>query len=367
MLVVTICIFIALLLTILDSKKIIGWGMKVGFILTGILLAIHYDYGSDYMMYYHDFQRIIYNHYSINAIITHNVIRNNEYGWGIINYIFTFLGKDGFFIMVAVLTSIQTWIYYQAIKKYVARSWWWFAVLTYLLNPSFYLMEFSMMRQAFVMSIFLLLFEWIYKKKVIQTLAVIYILSTIHSSAAILYPVAFLGYLPKKTCSFYATIIVVLFIFCFASRSILESIFNNFLQIATFSDYADTYGRDKADMTFGIGFIVLLIPFFVSLYYLYTNISITRKHILFVFLSCVGYIIIPFGLIIPLVGRVGFYFTLFSIISFPIVYRSIREKTLRNSLVALQCIISIYNYFIFFESPIWIRSYSDFNTIFNVL
>ena len=43
--------FIALILTILESKKIMLNGMKWGFVLVTFLGCVHYDYGNDYMSY----------------------------------------------------------------------------------------------------------------------------------------------------------------------------------------------------------------------------------------------------------------------------------------------------------------------------
>lgn len=52
MIVVATVSLLALLLTVFDSRKIIDFGLKAGFVMTTILVALHYDYGNDYMMYF---------------------------------------------------------------------------------------------------------------------------------------------------------------------------------------------------------------------------------------------------------------------------------------------------------------------------
>lgn len=365
--VVIVCIIIAVFFTVLDSKRIIDWGMKAGFILTGILLAIHYDYGNDYMHYLERFRVIWQNDYSISNVFNNLTIRNNEYGWTLINLFFSMFGENGFYLMVATLTTFQTWVYYRTIHKYVSRKWWWFATFIYLTHTSLFILEFSMMRQSFAIAVFLLLFGWIKKRKILQTLIVIYILITIHASAMVLLPFAFLGYLPKKGGSFYAWIIITAFIVCFISKTLLSSILQSLSTIEQIGEYTYNYSGGKNTERFGLGFLIHLIPFALAIRYLFTHRDIPSKHLIPILITSMGYILVPFMQILQLIVRIGFYFTAYSIVAEPIIYNDVKNKLIRNCLILLECSILAYTFLQFFSSPVWIDYYTHFDTIFSVL
>lgn len=367
MLVVVTCVIIAIILSYLDSKGIIDYGMKLSFIITGFLLAIHYDYGNDYMPYYHMYLDIWQNYYSISYVINDLIIRNNEYGWTLISLFFSNFGENGFYLMVAVLTSFQTWVYYYTITKYVPRNWWWFATFIYLTDTSLYILEFSMMRQSLAIAVFLLLFEWILKRKILKTLIVIYFLTTIHSSAIVLFPTAFFGYLPIKGGKVYAWIVIILFAACFISKTFLTSIFQYMSSIEQVERYYDSYLGSEQLNKFGLGFIVLLIPFALCMGYLFIKKDISQKALISILIACLSYIIIPFGQIVQLISRIGFYFTAYSVIALPIAYGSIQDQLIKYGLVVIECSILMYIFITFFNNPIWIEHYSNFDTIFSVL
>ena len=194
MFVVTFCSLIALLLTYMESIGRIRNGMKFGFMLVTFVGVIHYDNGNDYMAYYNLYNDIVNSQFSWSNLINGYIYK--ELGWALINYLFKYLG--GFFMMVAVLNIIQNTIYYKFIKKNVGRTWWPMAVFIYLFSTNFYLLNFSMMRQGLVIAIFVGLWGYIKEKRWMIALGGLLCAYLIHSSALILLPFAFLGYLPFK-------------------------------------------------------------------------------------------------------------------------------------------------------------------------
>lgn len=88
-----------------------------------------------------------------------------EPGWVLLCWLFKHIG--GFFKMVAVLNLIQNMLVYRTIKNYVEKKWWPLTVFIYLFSTSFYLLNFSMMRQGFVVCVFLGLWQLI-KEKILE-------------------------------------------------------------------------------------------------------------------------------------------------------------------------------------------------------
>ena len=77
---------IALLLTFLESKKILESGMRLGIILVTILGCIHYNYGNDYMAYYDIYRSVVAIKFNLSDIIAGEVYK--EPGWALLCYFF---------------------------------------------------------------------------------------------------------------------------------------------------------------------------------------------------------------------------------------------------------------------------------------
>lgn len=361
--VITISI-IALFLTIAESTKILKNGMALGFGLVAILGAIHYDYGNDYMHYLEFYEEFVSLPFDLNSIISGEYFQ--EPGWFLINYAFKYLG--GFFMMVAVLNILQNILIYKFIKKQVSRRWWPFAVFTYLFTTSYFLLSFSMMRQMLVIVIFLSLWPLISQRKWIKSFLILLVCSTIHSSALVLIPFAFWGYLPVKNSTIIGIIYAGFLILLWFYGEVMNSIFMSLIDFESFEHYVENYGDSDFTMKLGVGFVIQLIPFILSVYFLLkkrSGYSDNQKRL--VALAAIHAIITPFGQIIPIVSRIGFYFGVYRIGSFPLIYENISTKLSRVGLIALNVLITLYDYFTFFTLETWVDKYSTFHTIFSVI
>lgn len=361
MYIVFITSLLAVLLTFLESKNIIRNGMFIGFGLVTLLGVIHYNYGSDYMAYYYLYEKIVNSHFNINVLFDKDFY--NDFGWVLICWIFRNIG--GFFMMVAVLNIIQNAIVYNFIKKNVNKEWWGLSVFCYLFITSLYLLNFSMMRQGFVVCVFLGTWTLIKKRKWLPALIIIYLCSFIHSSAIVLLPFAFYGYLPVKNGKVLAVLFLALFFILWMSSEFLGSVFNYLLVIEEFQNYAETYGGGDKVTKIGIGFLLNLIPFFLGLHYLIKSEDSDSNRRL-VTLLLISYIIAPFTQIIQLIGRVSFYFDAYKLAALPLIYSNVKSKY-RLIFIAIYLVIQLYSYWYFFNVGVFVKSYRVFYTIFDVL
>lgn len=362
MFVVILCSLTAVFLTYLESQKSLNNGMKYGMVLVTILGAIHYAYGNDYLSYYSIYSEVTRYSFDLSGILAGDYYRDP--GWVLLCWLFKPIG--GFFMMVAVLNVIQNIIVYKFIKENVAQKWWTFAVFVYLFATSFYLMSFSMMRQMFVMIVFLGMWKYIIQRKWWIPLVVLYLCSFIHGSAKVLIPFAFWGFIPMKNAKYvgigYGVLLVVLWFF----KSTLNDLFLFTMTLNDgFSEYADTYGNDDNGLKLGLGFIINMIPFVLSLVFLMSkknNHPSQTKSL--VALSAISFLITPFGQIIRLIGRIGIYFGIFSIAALPYIYDNIKDRTCRAVLLSLYILITLYDYYLFFTDSVYSEEYSTFHTIF---
>ena len=363
MYIVIITSLLAILLTYLESRNWMKNGMKIGFLLITFLGTIHYDYGNDYMSYLYLFEEVTSYEFDISAILSGDYYRDP--GWVLLCWLFKPIG--GFFMMVSVLNIIQNIIVYRFIRDNVDKNWWWLSIIIYLFCTSFYLLSFSMMRQELVMIIFLGLWRFIKEKKWWIPLIVLYLCSFVHASSLVLIPFAFLGFVPVKNNKVVGIIFIVMLLMLWLFKDVLSSVFE-FVMMSSeeFMDYTDTYSKDEnKGLKLGLGFIVNMIPFILSMIFLMSQSNRLQYHNkLLVALSAISFMVTPFAQIISLSNRLGMYFGIYSIGAIPLIYSKVNNRVIKYALMALFILITLYDYLKFFKSEVWMDKYTEFHTIF---
>lgn len=365
MFVVIITSLIALFLTYLESRRELKHGMKYGFVLVTFIAMIHYNYGNDYVAYHDAYNLIVSTPFNIADIMQGNVYR--EPGWALLCYFFEHLG--GFFVMVAVLNLIQNVIYYKAIKKYVPQELWFFSVFVYLFTINFYVMNFSMMRQGLTVALFFAMWPLLRDRKFWITIPAIYALSLVHSSALILYPFVFIGFLPRgrKTIVSVTFLLVALWLLLLTNGPLVQALFEQIVGFdEAFESMANRYDSANGAGGFGLGAVIYLTPFFTLLYFLFKDKTNSDEIHIMTILSLLHVVIAPFNNIIHIIGRMAIYFNTFSILCYPIAYSFIPQKNIRYGLAALLIFIIGYDYFLFFFGDGW-EAFKEFHTIFEAL
>ena len=365
MVVVVVISLIAILMANLESRGQMKNGMFYGFFLVTLLGCIHYNYGNDYMGYYSTYKEI--NIIPLRWDYLAGDAYNIEPGWVVLNHLFSHFG--GFFMMVAVLNVFQNAVYYHFIKNNVRKREWTISMIIYLMSGSLYILNFSMMRQGLAISLFVLAWSFIRDKKLIQTLIIIGIASSIHYSAQILFPFALLPFAPlgKRTVSF---IYVGLLIALYFSSELLS---NTFEAISAVEELKSTqtlgiYAEDTEKSSYGLGFVINLLPFVISIWGLFMrNENLNNEKKMLIMISMVSFLIAPFGQIIPLLGRFGMYFSAYDVAVIPFIYSLLPNKKYYQIFMGVYIFILVYSYYMFFHSPVWAKSYSTFHTIFEIL
>lgn len=357
---------LAIILTYLETHNGLKSGMKIGFILLTIVASIQFCVGSDYISYYNNYLEVSNSTYSYTLEDALNGKIHNDTGWSLLIWLFSFIDY-GFFWLVALLAVIENSIYYNFIHKNVDKKWWTLSVFLYTICTSMYLMNFSMFRQAFVDAIFLACWPLIINKKWLQSLIILFICTFIHSSATIILPFAFWGYLPLKNTKLlgfaYAGLLLALYLFGGLVNDIVAPFFN----MEEFKHFALRYENDKRTVGFGgLGFWIYLIPVALTIAYFITNKTNENRGKSIVAISAIGSLILPFGTVMPMIGRLANYFVAFRLCAYPIIYQSVKNIPIRIILLWLIIMITIYDYYIFFNDPIWV-SYTKFRTIFEVI
>ena len=387
MIVVILVTLIAILLTNMESHGRLGNGMFWGFVLVTFLGCIHYDYGNDYLEYLQIYKEITSIPLRFDYLWD-NTYRH-EFGWVLLNYLFSHLG--GFYVMVAVLNIIQNAIYYSFIKDNVPQTQWTLAVVIYLMSGSLYIMNFSMMRQGLAIALFVWAWSFMKDKKLIPSLLIVAAAYSVHQSALILLPFVFFPYLKLKRGTI-SIIYIGLLIGLYLSSGYLSDTYNALLELEELQEVDSSnklqyYDNNNTEtLSFGLGFFLNLIPFIIALWGLFVYPSkepadgldeqeadeqsddelryIDRDKRLLIVIAIVSFMITPFGMLLPMMTRLGMYFEALGVAAIPAIYSLLPNKLSYRILLGIYLFMLLYNYYGFFTSEVWGEKYSTFHTVF---
>lgn len=364
MYVVILTTLIALFLSYLASKKQAKYGLEIAFVVITFIQAIHYNYGNDYMGYYEDFKSITSNPFNWSDLMAGKYWK--EPGWALINFIFKDCG--GFFMMVAALSIVYNIIYYNLIRHYLPRNLWFFGVFVYLFSCyDLYLMNMSMLRQGMAIALFAYAYKYIINKNILISGLLIFIAYSIHSSAIILIPFIFIGYLKLHNSKIVSVIFILLFAIFFLSTQLLSTLMEQLRFIAIFDSYSEDYIESGDVTSFGLGFLLRLIPFLVYLIVLADKKSRLEEYQKYaIILAASNFLVEPFSKLGVMIVRMGYYFNALSVIAIPIAFSKL-DKKYKYVLLPIYVMLMFYMYYGFFEASAYSKAFRVFHTIFEVL
>lgn len=352
MIIVTILGLIVMFLSWLEGCGYIKNGLKTSFYLIFLFSAIRYNYGNDYPSYYEVFNDI--NSYSTLTFV--DVGLNFEPGWILLNWI---IEPMGFFSLIILFSFLNAVIFYHLIKKYVDPKFYWFAMFLYIFSTANFLIGLSAMRQNLSLLIFIHSIKYIENKQIFKYVLCIVFAAQFHLSAYILLLVYPLGRIQFKINNYIGIIIFATYLALF---EIAPSLFPAFLAIAT--DALDKYSvyEGGQDASSGLG-IILNSIFLLSIIYFYkfqdNNLRLPFK------LGIFGFMLIPIGLTFMMIGRLGLYTQPFLMLVYPMILSTSKSKIYSYGFVFFLMILTIYDYFIFFQSPIFSKDFGTYQTIFS--
>ena len=263
-----------------------------------------------------------------------------NYMMKILNYLFSRISEPyGFFILVATIAIFQNIVVYRLVKKYVYKKYWALSVFIYLFTTNLYLLSFSMMRQSFVVWIFLALWPHIKRRNWLFSLLVLFLCSFIHSSALILIPFAFMGFWQVKNGKAIAVVWLILFIALSFSSSLISKFVAIGANVDVFNAFIATYQESGIQVGSGIG--LSSVPFFISLYFLFSQKSNNTAINQLVIISTFSFIFGTISHVIPLASRLSIYFDAYNILSFPLIFNALK-RPFRPFFIILFCFSFVF-------------------------
>ena len=367
----------SIFLTMPGSPVKPGRGLKIAFVLIAIVTSIRYRYGNDYMEYFYVFQSIVSGNTDMDeAYFAYSEIFDP--GWSVFCYLFK---PFGFYWMVAFLSCFKALAAYYFIKDNVPSRYYYISILFYMFTTMLFPIQLSMMRQGFVIDVFMLCFGLIKRKKILIPLLAMLLMSQIHKTSFVLVPFIFWYYIPKVALKYISIGILVLFFVFLVSKEALLGVFNYFFAFELFEMYQkyETTVEDE----FGIRNMIRVIPAIVTTILLfkynssYTNVSnkgningVIQADLMtfpphLILIPSFVILFMPFNQIMPMLVRVGFFFNQFIIVAFPFMFRYM-EKDSRVVLFSLLLIVMLYENYIFYFGDIYSKYFLTYHTLFEL-
>ena len=344
-------------------------GLKLSLFILTVFLSISYNWGSDVSSYNQIFDAIngsggtVYD-YSVGGAIT----EKGEYGWVILNRLCSGLGFWG---LRMLLFSFEGFVIFRLIKHYVSRDYYWMAIFFFTFNNTLMVLGSSMMRQYFAMCIVALAMDFLIQtvirnknKKsllfgILGYVCAVFFASFFHRSALLVSPaflIIFLKYdFSRRGLIYFGVFVAVWFTFGY---TLLLSSASKIL-----TDFFDSYSSDYEEIKggFGIGVIFNLLVYLL----MFTRfVFFTREQKLVCTYASISVMIMPFVTVYEFISRFSLYFSLFSIVAYPIFFKSVSRNSLRLLLIPL-IVLTLYGYWSFFHNPLWQRAYY-YKTIFSI-
>ena len=354
---------IVILLAHLESKRILKYGMLIGFIILTIAMSVRYDYGNDYMSY---MTKFLYDNnyaYSISDLFNGNI---KEPFWFLLNRLFKPFGFQSLVIFLTILNSI---VYYNLIHKYLPSRLRVFGLFIYFFTNSIFPMQLSMMRQGLSMTLVVSSLLLILNRNRIYSILLLIIASGIHTSALVALPIVCVVNLNLlKYKKIISIVLLCLFTVFYFARDYISSIMTSLLHsISAFETYEDKYllgtkyEASEAKSLFGT--FLYLFPVFLS--FIYLKFCDDERNFKFVILYLIGAFMFLTSQVIPMVDRLAWYFTIFSIIALPLSFSNIKFKIFRYGFIALFVMVTIREYYGFFHALNWKDAFLEFKTLFS--
>lgn len=349
-----VAIIAVLLACFSGREKKHSYLLLTAFAVLSIFLSVGYYWGNDvttYETWYEGFEKSGVSWWEFSQ---YDRFTQKEVGYICINLL---LKPLGFWGMRAVLFLIENIIIYWFIKSHVNKKWYWLAVFVYVFNPNFWVLSSSMMRQWLAMCVILLSVLRLEKGKILQYLLLVLIAFSIHFSAGVGLIFLPLSLLQKKnTMGSFAILVVCLIVFWILSPLFIDYVVlflksGDFYQIG----YMDTHG--------GVG-ITSIVFLLINTFILYNSIKAKQRQNLSCWIVMLSALIMPLLSYGELISRIGYYFTILSITSFPLFMDNPQiDRTTKSIIISVVIMYYIYAFFLFFNSPTWVKAYGTYQTL----
>lgn len=334
------------------------------FVIIFAFLALRYNYGNDYISYSDGFDRL--TQYNSASVWQYDFdIESWEAGWVALNVACQHIGFQGVIILWSLFYCV---VFYYFIKRYVVAKYYWLALFLLVFMPMAMLIGLSMLRNMLAILVFIIAFKFLLKKGLknsIIYLLLVYTATLFHKSAYVLLPLVILPYINVKIGKWSIIAILILNLSLFGFSTFFADKITMFIANSDIFSSYDAYtqsGNNRA-VSIGLGYLVNMMFFSMALFLNSDEKDEANK--MAVKMLIFYNLLIPIGVFVLALGRLGFYFIPFMIICYANMFAKINNLFVRSIVIVMLMIFTIYQFVMFMHDPIWTNAYLEYRTIFS--
>lgn len=317
---------LSVLLAFMAKDRRFEFCFLAAFVLLTVFYGVRYDFGNDYWGYYDSFKE--------SKILDFSQAK--EPGWHLLLHLCQPIGYFGF---VFLLTMVGNILVYKLIKHNVDRQMWWLAMYVFLFTFNFFLLGLSMMRQYMAMLICMTAVDkFMSKRQVLQYIVLICVSSTIHfSSLIMLFCVIFMFFRPNaRNYLIVLSLMALVLVMTISTNSLSETV-DMALQLAVLENYSGYYGWEPGSKS--------TIKIFFDLLFLLCTMRTypkDRKMQIFYWVFLISFILLPFSYAMVIILRLMLYFSIFSVICYPALFKEYKKRWFSLPLLILYLLYTFY-------------------------
>ncbi len=352
--IITVSVF-SVFLAFMGKYKKFKFLFEVAFIIIFLFTALRFNFGRDYLNYYDLFMSIS-KYQSIKDINFDNF--KVERGWVILNFLFK---PIGFFGLIFVLSAFISFTYYSLIKKYVSPNYYWFAIFIFAFSTDIMWMQFSAIRQALSITIFIYSVKYITKTNK-PLLFVLFNLfgSLFHTSALFMVPLVIFSFNKLRNNKILGALIMASFWLLLLLGEKYFSRLSMLTAIISGDSYTNLFDIERDTSVTFIGGVAWSLILFIVIYYLRKQDDKIKNFFYLSSFHSMIYVVTP---LIQLADRMGYYFAPFTIITFPFILQSEKKRIIKVAIMFIY-IAFLLNRLIDFSGLEWvIAGFSEYKTI----
>jgi hypothetical protein len=328
---------------------------ELAFISIFLFTALRFEFGRDYPAYFESFKTI--SDFSDITSIDYNLFRFEPL-WAILNYIFK---PVGFFGFIAILSAFICYTYYSLIKKYVDPKYYWMAIFIYVFSSDIMWIQFSAIRQALSIAIFIHSVKFLNEKRnPVAFIAMNLFGGLFHSSAYFMIPLVIFSFERIKKSKLTGLIILAIF---WGLMFFGDMYLSQMMKLTSFLSgdrYTSRFDFDIDTSTTLIGSIAWGTLLFIVIFYARYQQENKKNLFYLTALYSMVYVMTP---LVWLAGRMGYYFAAFSIVVYPLIMQYEKNKTVKIGIFTIFAVFLLYRLMNFFELGWVIEGYSKYQTI----
>lgn len=349
------------ILLLIHSKRA---NLKIVFFYVAFLvflfLGLRYDFGTDFPAYASKFDFIANSSWDVLLYSSHDFFDDMEKGWFFLQVIFS---PFHFNVLLAFIAIVWLYVYKKHLFDHIKPEYKWYGFFIFFFNINTLLVPSSAMRQGIASVIFVYSLHYLYQRRWLPYLLAIFVASSFHRSAMMLYPFVLLCFLQdlslNRKLKFF---IFSLFASFYVLKPFYQSLISEIIGLIFGARYGSYFNLFETSEQSVINTIIYIAVLALILRY-YDNFDRMEKVLSLLAIS--GLFFFPIDAYVPLAGRMAMFFEPINIVLYPLLMSQFKHVNNRRIFIIVIVAIIAIRFFRFYNSDSYLHAFDNYHIIFS--